>query len=343
VSRAERITGGTGLPGGEAEHLRGLAGSGLAGRVRPVALAGDRALPLGPGLEDLFPSGILRRGSTVVVATGQAGERQAGERQAGERQAGERQAGERGAGGRLQGTTSLALSLAAAASAAGSWCAVVGLADLGLVAAAEIGLALDRLALVPRAEPRQWLTVVGALLDTVDLVIARPPTHLRAGDARRLTARARERGSVLIPVLNPSNAGGAWADGADVRLIVASARWVGPGSGDGHLRGRRVEVVSGGRGAAARERRAALWLPGPDGGTGVAAERRPGAVNRDRPILDDRVAGVPGVDTPAVADDGAGAGGYAGADVDLLPDPADPTVDLLPDPADPTVDLRSAG
>ena len=43
----------------------------------------------------------------------------------------------------------LALALAAGPSAGGSWAAAVGMPDLGLVAAAEAGIALERFALVP--------------------------------------------------------------------------------------------------------------------------------------------------------------------------------------------------
>jgi hypothetical protein len=151
-----------------------------------------------------------------------------------------------------QGALTLAFSLVAAASAAGSWCAAVGFADLGMVGVAEIGVALHRLALVPHLPPAQWVATTGALVDAVDFVVARPPPYLRQGDARRLTARARERGAVLIPVLaSPS---GAWADGADVRLTVTGSTWEGPGAGDGYLLHRRLDVTVGGRGAAARPR-----------------------------------------------------------------------------------------
>jgi hypothetical protein len=216
-------------------------------RVRPVSLTSDRHLPLPPGLEPLFPGGGLRRGSTVVVTS------------------------------EGQGAHSLAFSLAAAASATGSWCGAVGFGDLGLVAVAELGVALDRLALVPRLAPDQWVTVVGALIDAVETVIARPPAHLRLGDARRLTSRARERGTILVPVLG--SVGRAlgnrhpWADGADVRLVVAGSRWEGPGAGDGHLTGRRLDVVAEGRGAAARQRRIEVSLPAGGASSGVPSLR----------------------------------------------------------------------
>jgi hypothetical protein len=207
--------------------------SGLVERVQPVAMAGERLLPVLPALRPLLPAGGLRRGSVVAVS----------------------------------GSTSLALALLAAASAQGSWCAAVGLPSLGLAAAAEVGVALERFPLVSSpasgSGPGGWAWVVAALLDAFDVVLARPPagsgSGVRAADARRLTARVRERGAVLV-------LSGAWAEPAEVRLTLASAAWEGVGQGHGRLRGRRVEVVTGGRGAAARERRVPLWLPHPDGG-----------------------------------------------------------------------------
>ena len=188
----------------------------LAGRAGPVTLAEERTLPVVGPLQALLPDGGLRRGSTVSVV----------------------------------GSTSLALQLVAAASAAGSWVAAVGLPALGAVAAAESGVVLERLALVPRPG-EQWATVTAALLDALDVVLVRPPHRLRQADARKLIARARERSAVLVPL-------GPW-DGADMRLEVASARWHGLGQGDGHLQGCRMDVVAAGRRAAAREKRAVVW------------------------------------------------------------------------------------
>ena len=196
-------------------------------------MAGERVLPvLGP-LEPLFPTRSLKRGSVVSVT----------------------------------GSTSLALALLAAASAEGSWCAAVGMPALGLAAAAELGVALERFPLVPSpgraAGAGSWAWVVAALVDACDVVIARPPRRLAGADARRLTARVRERGAVLVVA-------GQWPEAAEVQLSVRSSAWEGLGQGYGRLRGRRVEVVAGGRGAAARERRVSLWLPHPEGGLRIA-------------------------------------------------------------------------
>jgi len=101
------------------------------------------------------------------------------------------------------------------------------------------------------------------------VVLVRPPPRLPAAQARRLAARARERGAVLVPL-------DAWSEAADLRLAVTASAWQGLGQGHGTLRARRVEVVATGRGPAARERRAHLWLPSPSGTITPVAARRVG-------------------------------------------------------------------
>lgn len=227
----------------------------LADRVQPTDLARDRRLPVLPAFEALLPASGLRRGvaATVDARPGVAG------------------------------ATSLALALAAGASQAGSWVAAVGLGSLGLAAAAELGVALDRLVLVadPGRERAGWATVVAALVDGFDVVLvgtgdrgrgggrgrdrSRGAGRLRPGDARRLVARVRERGAVLVAV-----GGDLPGERSPLRLTVAASRWEGLGAGWGHLQGRRVVVEAGGRGEASRPRRAELWLPGPGGMVAVA-------------------------------------------------------------------------
>jgi len=192
--------------------------------IRPVVLAHEQRLVVHPSFSALLPGGV-QRGSTLVVASS-----------------------------RPQGATSLALGLLAGISGAGGWCAVVGLPSLGVVAASQIGLQLDRLALIPQPGG-QWPVVVGALIDSVDMVLVAPPNRVIPRDARRLAARARERGAVLVAL------GSCWPDRGDLHLSVGSVEWTGLGVGEGYLQGRRAEVVVTGRGAAARERRAWTLLP----------------------------------------------------------------------------------
>jgi hypothetical protein len=205
--------------------LRSPEASTRAELVGPgTTLADERLLPVVPALRQLLPGQGLRRGMTVTVSRSAA----------------------------------LALALVAGASATGSWVAAVGLPDLGIVAAAETGITLERLALVPSPGARAWPAVVAALLDAVDVVLVRPPARLPAAQARRLAARARERGAVLVPL-------GPWSEPADLRLAVTASAWHGLGQGHGSLRARQVEVLVAGRGAATRERRVLLWLPSPNG------------------------------------------------------------------------------
>ena len=73
---------------------------------------------------------------------------------------------------------SLLLALLGAGSAAGAWCALVGLPSISAEAAAEQGIDLARLAIIPTVDAAAWATAVGALLDAVDIVAARPPPSL---------------------------------------------------------------------------------------------------------------------------------------------------------------------
>ncbi|MDQ0377437.1 hypothetical protein [Amycolatopsis thermophila] len=199
--------------------------SGVAAAAEHARLTG-RVLPVRPELRRLLPSAGLRRGSTIAV----------------------------------RGSASLLLALLAEATATGSWAAAVGMPDLGLVAAAELGVEVSRLALVPRPGA-EFTAVTAALLDGVD-VVAVAARGAAPQDARRLSARARHRGVVLLSL-------GPWP-GAEVELRCEAGRWTGLEGGHGYLRERRVRVQGAGRGAATRPRRADLLLPGSAGAPAAA-------------------------------------------------------------------------
>ncbi len=194
--------------------------------VRPVTLTDEQRLPAAAALEAVLPGGGVRRGSVVGLEG--------------------------------PGSTSLLWSLLAPPTGSGSWAALVGLPAAGLLAAEEAGVALDHLAVV--APPgRAWATVLGGLLDGFDLVVAAPDRRVRPADARRLTARTRERGTVLV--LAGGAAVDAWPEGTDLRLALTTPDWEGLGRGHGHLQRRRVHLEVTGRREAARPRATELWLP----------------------------------------------------------------------------------
>ena len=198
----------------------------LLERTRPVVLAEQRSLPVIASLAPLMPGG-LRRGSAVSV-------------------------------GPAPGGTSLLLSLMAAASMEGSWCALVGMPEVGPEAAAGFGLDLGRVALIP--EPgTEWPAVVSALLEGIDVVALGRRLRPRPVEARRLMARARQCGAALLV------AGDQWPEGCDLSLEVAGGRWEGLGNGHGSLTRRQAEVVVIGRRAAARRRAAQILLPDESG------------------------------------------------------------------------------
>lgn len=201
----------------------------LGAKVRPSSFAGERLLPVTPALQEILPAGGLPRGSTVVVDSH-----------------------------RSSGATTLALELLAGPSVGGYWCALGGAVELGVLAAAERGIDLARLVIVPSlGGADRCMQVLATLFDSVDVVLFAPRAAVRPSEARRLAARARDRGSVLV-VLDPE---GHWSGPRDLRCTVTRSEWSGLSRGHGLLASRRYDLEVSGRGAAARLRRAPLQLP----------------------------------------------------------------------------------
>src|SRR5215470_11930664 len=201
---------------------RGQAGvpvNGLDAVAVSALTAAPRTVAVPDALAGLFPWGGMRLGSVVSV----------------------------------RGSASLLFALLSTASAAGAWSVVIGREDLGLLAAAEMGVEVRRLALVPRPGA-ELAAVTSALLDGMELVALAGVERLTPAEVRQLASRARQRGAVLLPL-------GDWA-GADVRLCCERVEWAGPGAGYGRLRSMRMTVQATGRGASARPRTAVVDLPG---------------------------------------------------------------------------------
>ncbi|WP_235737277.1 hypothetical protein [Nocardioides alcanivorans] len=147
--------------------------------------------------------------------------------------------------------TSLAVALLAGPSEQGTWTAVVGVDDLGLEAAADLGLDLGRTLLVP--DPGEhWAEVTAALLDVTGVLLLRPPGRVDAHTASRIAARLRKRSTTLVVQ-------GDWPQ-CDAHLSLVRQQWQGLGQGTGHLSARRAEVVV--RHGAGPTVRGLVTLPG---------------------------------------------------------------------------------
>jgi len=151
--------------------------------------ASERTLPVHDSLVGLLPS--LQRGSTIAC-NGPAG-------------------------------VSLALALAAAPSQQGAWVGVAGLPELGIRAAVDMGVAVERLVMVT-GDP-SWVDVLAAMIDGFDVVVVgRRVGRLAGGAVRRLQARAQSRGIVMLTVgmiLGYRPDGGPLGVIAGIALLVA--------------------------------------------------------------------------------------------------------------------------
>lgn len=220
----------------------------LSGDVVPLSkvpvFAHERLLPVHDALVPLFasspdsPAGLVR--GQTVVCTGSV-------------------------------AVSCALGLVAGVTQAGSWAAIVGMPSIGVLAAATIGVSLDRTVFVNSGSVNQTSTAdsgtrgdsgaaLSALVDGVDLVVVARSvmTSLHSSAVRRLQNRAQSKGSVLVIIGDPP------ATSVDVRLTARSVQWEGLGDGHGHLRRRLVSVEMEGR-RCPRRRVHSVWLPDTSG------------------------------------------------------------------------------
>jgi len=224
----------------------------LSGDVIPVSkmpvFAHERLLPVHDALIPLFasspdsPAGLVR--GQTVVCTGSV-------------------------------AVSCALGLVAGVTQAGSWAAIVGMPSIGILAAATIGVSLDRTVFVNAgsvdrtnsdrigtADPARGDggAALSALIDGVDLVVVARSVMatLHSSVVRRLQNRAQSKGSVLVIIGDPP------ATSVDLRLTARSVQWEGLGDGHGHLRRRLVSVEMEGR-RCPRRRVHSVWLPDTSG------------------------------------------------------------------------------
>lgn len=147
----------------------------------------------------------------------------------------------------------LALALLSGPSQAGEWVGIVGIPELGYEAAAELGVDLSRVIVVP--DPgSHWLSVLAGLAEITGVILVRPTGPVTGGQAEKLRSRLRLKGAALL-------SWGSWPR-SEASFSLRSSRWLGLGQGHGHLSSRlaSVDVVWPGRSL----RSVQLWLPGVD-------------------------------------------------------------------------------
>ncbi len=209
-----------------AEVVRRLRAEVVAPMLAGSAPVAERLVPVHPVLAGLLPGGGLRPGAAYAVGS----------------------------------SGLLLLTLLAGASRSGEWCAAVGMPGIGAEAAEEAGVELSRLVLVPRPGDR-WLAATAAVAEVMPIVAVRPGGRVRDGDAARLAARLRDRGTVLIVA-------GAWPQ-VEATLTLSGSQWSGVEDGHGYLDHREAVVtVTSKRVQVPRSAR--ILLPDPQGGLGMA-------------------------------------------------------------------------
>lgn len=168
---------------------------GLAGRTSAVL-----GVPVHPDLRGSFPTG-LRHGSVYT----------------------------------LSGSTTVAMGLLAEPTKTGSFCAAVGLPNFSVESAIAWGADLSKLVLVPYPPAQDWVSVVAALTEIADLILASRPPHVTPGEVERLHARLRTRRTTLVVA-------GAWPR-AVAHIDAVTTGWDGLGQGYGALLHQQVQIT----------------------------------------------------------------------------------------------------
>jgi hypothetical protein len=143
---------------------------------------------------------------------------------------------------------STALLLVSAATQAGSWLAIVGVSDFGLMSACEQGVALQRtVSVTPTANKKDWTSTVAAVADGFDVMMLEVPREVSESDARRIQTRIQARRNVLVLVETSRHTTPRSVFQPDVVLHTATTSWHGIEHGAGYVQGRHIDVTVSGR------------------------------------------------------------------------------------------------
>lgn len=141
----------------------------------------------------------------------------------------------------ISGANSVLIGLLASVTASGGHAAVIGMPNLGLLAASEQGADLSKIGLI--SDPKGSAVEVAAiLLDGLDLIIlGLSGATVTPSRARAVVARARSKGSVLVVTQ------GHW-DGPDLRIESRVAGYSGLTAGRGRVTSVQLDVAAVGKG-----------------------------------------------------------------------------------------------
>jgi hypothetical protein len=153
-------------------------------------------LPVDPGIVDIFPQRGLRKGSVLRL---------------------------RGSYG--SGLYSFAVQSLVAASQHGAWVALFNVDDLGYGFLLRSGVDLERTLIIH--DDQHPSRTLATLLESFAIVVT--PPNLSLAQMARLSARARERSSIIISVERVARSGSAgvprWEGGVDLTVYLRSASW----------------------------------------------------------------------------------------------------------------------
>jgi len=173
-------------------------------------------LPVSPDLRAMFPEGGLVRGRTVLCGGDAA--------------------------------VALALRIVSQPTQAGSWLGVVGVHNIGVQAASEQGVALQRVVFVQPATSRaEWVSTVAAAADGFDVLMLEVPHGITVADARRVQTRIQSRRNALVLIGATQKLALQSVFQADVVIDTTTTQWNGIERGAGHVQSREVCVTVSGR------------------------------------------------------------------------------------------------
>ena len=176
----------------------------------------SHSLSVAKALQPIIPDGVLMLGRTVLCSGDAA--------------------------------MSMALLVVSAATQDGSWLAVVGVSDFGLMSACEQGVALQRTVLVtPTDNKKDWISTVAAVADGFDVMMLEVPRDVSESDARRIQTRIQARRNVLVLVETSRHTTPRSVFQPDVVLHTATTKWDGIECGAGYVQSRHIDVTVSGR------------------------------------------------------------------------------------------------